>query len=274
MIFTSEGKALKRFREKIIGSMQDTITQAEGRPVDINMMLFAFTDKELADSLLDMARQNPNAHFRLMTDWSQLSTSGSRQPPRLSYIAQREGLENLEIKYKKDNPYVWDAERGRPRFHHGATQGLNHHKGFVTLIDVVCRRKWPLGSFNWSIGAMKRNYENMMLLDRMDPDNRRVMQQYDNEFAAFWNNEDLAPHVLPGPRRKNRLTRRSTMQTAAYDPMEVPPHDDDGAIYRTTEAGMRIDLNSFGDEDMAELETWWQKPCQSHHRRVSRLWPL
>ncbi len=255
VIFTSEGKALKRFREKIIGAMQDTITKAEGRPVDINMMLFAFTDKELADSLLEMARQNPNAHFRLMTDWSQLSTSGSRQPPRLSYIAQREGLDNLEIKYKKDNPYIWDAERGRPRFHHGATKGLNHHKGFVTLIDGV-PEKMAFGSFNWSIGAMKRNYENLMLLDRMDPDNRRVMQQYDNEFAAFWNNEDLALTFSQAREEKNRLYQALyDANGAEYDPMEVPPHDDDGAIYRTTDAGMRVDLNSFGDEDMAELET-------------------
>ena len=45
--------------------------------------------------------------------------------------------------------------------------------------------KMSFGSFNWSKGAMRSNYENMMILDRHDPDHRRIMKGYESEFEAF-----------------------------------------------------------------------------------------
>ena len=255
VIFTSEGQALTRFREAITGAIQDTIDKADGRRVDINMMLFAFTDQDLANSLLEIARTNPNAHLRLMTDWSQLSTSGSRQPPRLAAIAAREGLTNLEVKFKKDNPYVWDHDRKRPRFHHGATEGLNHHKGFITLIDGVPERM-AFGSFNWSVGAMKRNYENMVLLDRLDPDNRPTMLKYDDEFAAFWNDKDLALTFGQARTEKNRLYKNLYEEHGAtFNPIVVPANEHLGHSYQRPTTATRIDINSFGEHDVQELST-------------------
>ena len=79
-IFTSEGDALETFRGKFFRTMEDTIAKANGRRADINMMVFAFTDATLADEILRLARENPNANFRLLTDWSQMSSSGSSRP--------------------------------------------------------------------------------------------------------------------------------------------------------------------------------------------------
>lgn len=203
-IFTSEGDALEIFRGKIIGTMKDTITKANGRPTDINMMIFSFTDSVLADEILQLARENPNVNFRLLTDWSQMSSSGGRQSARLARTGFDEGLNNLHIKFKKDNPYVWDAEKGRPTFSHRHTKGLNHHKGFVTLIDGR-PQKMVFGSFNWSLGAMKRNYENLMSLDRKDPDHRGIMNSYEKEFEGFWNRDDVALTYAEARKEKDKL---------------------------------------------------------------------
>ena len=146
-IFTSEGDALETFRGKFLGTMEDTIAKANGRRVDINMMVFAFTDATLADEILRLARENPNANFRLLTDWSQMSSSGSRQASLIARAAFDEGLENVFVKFKKDDPYIWDPDRGGPAFSHRNTKGLNHHKGFITLIDGR-PQKMVFGSFN------------------------------------------------------------------------------------------------------------------------------
>ena len=253
VLFTSEGRALDRFRGKILGAMDASIAKAEGKPVDINMMVFAFTDADLADGILERARANPNVNFRLLTDWTQLSESGSKQARRIGRTARQEGLENIQIKYKRDNPYVWNEEKGRPVFHHPASKGLNHHKGFVTLIDGR-PEKMVFGSFNWSRNAMKKNYENMMLLDRSDADHRPVMAGYDKEFAAFWNNDDVALTEAEALREKGRLY--SELYAAnGHDVAPRPVHTPDEAdpIYERREGPYVLDINSFADADAAAL---------------------
>jgi len=252
-IFTSEGKALTKFRAKILGAITDTIEKADGNPVDINMMLFAFTDKKLSDALVDLAKEHPNATFRLLTDWSQLSTSGSRQPPRLARVAKSEGLENLQVKFKRDNPYVWSEEKERPVFSHRGTKGLNHHKGFVTLIDGK-PEKMVFGSFNWSLGAMKRNYENLMILDRADAANRRVMGGYDNEFAAFWNNDEVALSFDEARAEKNRVYKELYEANGAdYNPMRISANAVSLPDYTPRRDAVGTDINSFGDADYNQL---------------------
>ncbi len=253
VIFTSEGKALERFRTKILGSIQDTIDKANGRPADVNMMIFSFTDKIMADAVVDMARENPNVNFRLLTDWSQLATSGNRQAPRLAKIAKDEGLTNLDIKFKKDSPYVWNSRTNRPGYNHGSTKGLNHHKGFVTLIDGR-PEKMTFGSFNWSVSAMKSNYENLMLLDRGDPDNRRIMAGYEKEFEGFWNNDGAALTFNEARAHKNDLYKALyTEHGQPYTPYSVPQDSEPDPIYVSEDKNAAFDLNSFGDQDSSEL---------------------
>ena len=91
VMFTSEGRALDRFRGKILETMDATIAKANGKPVDVNMMVFAFTDEQLADGILERARNHPNVNFRLITDWTQLSLSGNKQPRRIGQVAREEG---------------------------------------------------------------------------------------------------------------------------------------------------------------------------------------
>lgn len=248
VVFTSEGNALVVFRQKILGAIDDTIARANGRTVDVNLMLFAFTDKVLADAIADRCRNHANLTVRLLTDWSQLPTSGDRQPARLARLA----LPNLVVKFKKDNPYVWGANG--PDYHHGATQGLNHHKGFVTLIDGR-PEKMTAGSFNWSVGAMDGNYENLMVLDRHDVDNRAVMSSYQAEFEGFWNDHRAALTCAEALRERERLyTELARASGGSYTPTPVTVADIPDPLYRAQDLGNAFDANSFRDRDAERLK--------------------
>lgn len=254
VIFTSEGQALTRFRERIMGQIHSSIDKANGRPVDVNMMLFSFTDKVMADEILDIARNNPNVTFRLLTDWTQLASSGSRQPPRLAKIADEEGLTNVQVKFKNDNPYIWSSSKQRPVFSHGHTKGLNHHKGFTTLIDGR-PETMAFGSFNWSVSAMKSNYENLMLLDRKDADNRPVMTGYQKEFETFWNDDDMALMYNEARQRKNELYQSLyDANGVAYTPYSAPTGANfDDVEYVAEDVNGAYDINSFHSQDADQL---------------------
>lgn len=247
VLFTSEGNALVSFRQKILGCLDDTLSRAAGRAVDVNMMLFAFTDKVLADEIAARCRAHSNLTLRILTDWSQLPTSGDRQPSRLSSL----GLPNLIVKFKKDNPYVWGA--GGPQYNHGATLGLNHHKGFVTLIDGR-PEKMTLGSFNWSVGAMTDNYENLMVLDRKDVDNRPVMESYQKEFEAFWNDNGASLTHAEALRERERVyAALAQANGASYTPKAVTVADIPDPTYDVDDTSPAFDVNSFKDADTDKL---------------------
>lgn len=254
VLFTSEGGALSSFRDAILGSVEKALEKADGRPVEFNAMVFSFTDVPIADGLLKLARENPNLTIRVVTDWSQLSLSGSHQPPRLARIAAEEGLTNFQVKFKKDNPYVWSDTAGRPKYNHSATKGLNHHKGFSLLIDGQVERVGT-GSFNWSKSAMKSNYENLMLLDRSDHDNRPVLEGYEAEFGAFWNNGDVALSYNEARREKNRIYQALHEANGVdYNPRNVPDDDVDMSYERVL-GEAQVDVNSFTDADVRRLQS-------------------
>ncbi|MBI1945253.1 MAG: helix-hairpin-helix domain-containing protein [Deltaproteobacteria bacterium] len=248
VVFTSEGNALVVFRQKILGAIDETLARAGGKSVDVNLLLFAFTDKVLADAIADRCRNHANLTVRLLTDWSQLPTSGDRQPARLALL----GLPNLVVKFKKDSPYVWGGNG--PDYNHGATQGLNHHKGFVTLIDGR-PEKMTAGSFNWSVGAMDGNYENLMVLDRHDVDNRAVMTSYQKEFEGFWNEDRAALTHAEALRERERLyAELARANNASYTPNPVTVADIPDPVYQAQDRSSAVDVNSFGDRDVAALK--------------------
>jgi competence ComEA-like helix-hairpin-helix protein len=176
--------------QKVIDAMKETIDEARGRRVDLNVMIFAFTDKDMADQILDLVAQNPNVHVHLIGDFSLVTSEGGRQPARMIQEAASRGIsDRVQIKFKKDDPWIWSPSAGRPVYHHGSTKGLNHHKGFVSLIDG---RPFRLvtGSFNWSKTAANDNYENLFVVSANNPANRTMMSGYSREFIAFFNHPD------------------------------------------------------------------------------------
>lgn len=254
-IFTSQGAALDKFRGKILGSIDETVRRANGKPVEINTMIFAFTDAPIADHILDVARRNPNVTFRLLTDWSELAAGPDAQSRRLAETAQREHLNNVQVKFKKDDPYVWNDTIKRPQFVHNSTKGLNHHKGFVALADGR-PEKMTFGSFNWSLGAMTGNYENLMLLDRADSDNRRIMEGYQKEFEGFWNNDAAALTFNEARTEKNRLWGELyAAHGVPWTPSPVTGNDPPDTVYHADNRSAAFDVNSLSDADATQLST-------------------
>lgn len=252
VLFTSEGDAVARFRGAILGAVDDALAKANGKPVDMNVMIFAFTDAALADGLLQRARDHANLNLRILTDWGQLPEAGGRQGARMQRTALDEGLANVFVKFKKDAPYLWDPARG-PAYNHGATLGLNHHKGFVVLVDGR-PQKAALGSFNWSIGAMEDNFENLMILDRRGPQNRAAMFAYEAEFEAFWNDDAAALTMAEAQRERERLYADLHRENGApYTPRAIRTPDQVDPQLALVDASGAFDVNSFEDEDRAIL---------------------
>lgn len=236
--------------ELIIREMREVIALANGRPVELNTMIFSFVDPLIGDAILDMARQHPNASFRLIADFGQLSETGNRQPPRLARIAAEEGLTNIGVRFKKDAPYVWDARAGRPAYVHTATKGLNHHKGFVALIDGH-PVKLVTGSYNWSPTADDKNYEDLFVIDRTNPANRAVLNAYQAEFAAFYNHPDA---LSTAQARRHKQELFNALRVANGHPAQpldpIPPAE---APYVPRPPSTRFDVNTLSDENHARL---------------------
>lgn len=151
-------------------------------------MTFSFTDPRIADCLAAAARQ-PRLTIRLIADWTQRADDGNQQVGRLA----ESGLPNLRVRYKKDQPYIWDASDARMRWSYHASRGMLHHKTLSVVVDgepsrLVC------GSYNWSAKAVN-SYENLLIVTDSTAGCRELMSRVEREFETIWsdNTASLSP---------------------------------------------------------------------------------
>jgi phosphatidylserine/phosphatidylglycerophosphate/cardiolipin synthase-like enzyme len=170
------GKAL---RERILALIDDACVQAEQHVVDVNIMTFSFTDPTIAGALA-AAAQRPGLTIRLIADWTQRAADGHQQVGRLDELS----LPGLQVRYKKDQPYVWDPTDARMRWSYRASRGMLHHK---TLSVIVDGEPWRLacGSANWTDTAVE-SYENLLVLSDAMSACRKLMARVELEFEALW----------------------------------------------------------------------------------------
>jgi hypothetical protein len=167
-------------RDRILSVIRDAATVAETHHVDVHIMTFSFTDAQIATVLVQAARHHSNLSIRLIADWNQGAEGYGRKVRALAAL----GLPNLEVRYKKDQPYVWDADASRMRWSYHASRGLLHHKTLAVLVDG--RPQTVLaGSFNWSSRSAKA-YENLVVLTADTPASTSVMTAIEREFEALW----------------------------------------------------------------------------------------
>lgn len=208
-------------RDQILSVIRDAVSLAASHHVDVHIMTFAFTDAEIARLLVEAARSRPNLSIRLIADWNQGAPSkikgveedSGRKVRALAAL----GLSNLEVRYKKDQPYVWDAEAYRMRWSYQASRGLLHHKTLAVFVDgrphtLLC------GSFNWSKRAAK-SYENLIVFTAGDPASMAVMSAVEREFEALWS--DGAATLSPGEVRTHHAAilaeyRTDSARSAAH----------------------------------------------------------
>jgi competence ComEA-like helix-hairpin-helix protein len=216
--------------------------------MDVNMMIFEFQSDAIEQTIASLARQHPNVTFRIIGDSGQASDTGGNALPSLL----KERLPNVLVKYKKDFPYVWSDTQKRPVYNHGASQGLNHHKGFATFIDGK-PDVLVTGSFNWSNTADTKNYEDLTVFRNMDSSTRRGIEQFGEEFAGFWNNRDatLSPNEFlnfRGERWNEMLVRNGQRPVSTTN----RPSDDYGR-YELPRDDKSIDVNGFRAQDEVRL---------------------
>jgi phosphatidylserine/phosphatidylglycerophosphate/cardiolipin synthase-like enzyme len=177
-LFTSVagGHAL---RARVLALLDDACVLAHDHAVEVNIMTFSFTDSQIADALLAAAEQH-GLRIRLIADWTQRAADNFQQVGRL---AER-GLPNLDIRYKKDQPYVWDFADDRMRWSYRTSRGMLHHKTLSTIVDG---EPWRLvcGSSNWTDKAME-SYENLLILSDGTVGCRNLMSRVELEFEALW----------------------------------------------------------------------------------------
>ena len=234
---------------KLVGELNDTVTRAAGRPTEIDMMIFEFQSNEIQAAITNIAKNNPNVTFRIIADATQASTTGGNALPEIL----KEKLPNIQVKYKKDFPYVWDAKAGRPVYSHNVTMGLNHHKGFVSTIDGQPDRL-VTGSFNWSDTADTKNYEDLLVFKSMDSSTRSAVQQYQDEFAGYFNNNDatLSPNAFSNFKKQewNDMTVTNGGKASTLAPLP----DDTYPTYQPLKNTTAFDFNGFRADDKARLQ--------------------
>lgn len=169
-----------QLREHVLETLREALVAGLTKPIDVHIMTFSFTDERIATFLEAMAIDHPNVTIRLIADWGQ----GSRVAGRRVHHLARLRLPNLVVRYKRDQPYRWDADRGRLRWSYRASRGLLHHKTLGIRIDGAM---WRLvcGSFNWTAKAAA-SYENLLIVTADTADAVGLMQSVQWEFEAMW----------------------------------------------------------------------------------------
>lgn len=245
--FTLEGSSVEA---SLIADLKASVGRANGRPMDVNVLIFEFQSDAIEKTLTDIAKQNPNVTIRVIADSGQASETGGNALPSLL----KQNLPNVQVKFKKDFPYVWSSSQGRPLYNHGATQGLNHHKGLVTFIDGK-PDTLVTGSFNWSSTADTKNYEDLTTFNNQDSASARAITQFGEEFAGYWNNPNaaLSPNAFQnfkGEQWNAMLKANGKAPTA-----KTNRPDDSYAAYALPTDSKSIDVNSFRAADEARLGT-------------------
>ncbi|MFO0600337.1 MAG: phospholipase D-like domain-containing protein [Myxococcaceae bacterium] len=246
-LFTLQGSSVET---RMIKELQDSVVRANGRPMDVNMLIFEFQSDAIEKAIVDIAKNHPNVTFRVIADSGQASDTGGNALPSIL----KNKLPNVQVKFKKDFPYVWSDSLKRPVYNHGATQGLNHHKGFTTTIDGK-PDSLLTGSFNWSSTADKSNYEDLTIFNNEDSSSRRSIEQFTSEFAGYWNNPEaaLSPNTFQnfkGTKWNEMLKAHNLKPTATTNRA-----DDSYAAYAPADDTKSLDVNGFTARDEARLGT-------------------
>lgn len=200
-----------QLRQRVLDVLTSAADRSAASRVDVHIMTFSFTDPAIADLLARLVARSPNLRVRVIADWSQGAPSDQRQVARLAASAG----DRLLVRYKLDQPYVWDAEHGRLRWSYRASRGLLHHKTLATFVDgepleLVC------GSFNWT-GRAAASYENLLVLGHDEPGGAEVMRAVELEFEALWSDGRLT--VTPAEAVAHH---RAILEQYRTDPL-VPP---------------------------------------------------
>lgn len=198
-----------------------------GREASIDVLVFSFTTKSLADELLRIAATYPDlVQIRVMLDVTQMSQGQSHKGPYMHYasigdywkacdinckdeecmspcmdelqsIGHGVELENFKVRYWFYNAWVWSSSKNMPSYHHSKGK-LMHHKAVLVNRQILAS-----GSYNWSVTAAKKNYENFQVFSGTRE--QGVVQDFLAEFEAIWNHPENSVNTQEGQARKSDI---------------------------------------------------------------------
>lgn len=176
---------------RIDKELEDIIEQVYYSWGSVDVAMFSFTHKNLANALVEYARRMPKAKFRILLDQSQMANTESHRGvmgPWFEDQIKEHKLENMEVRYKwRSNAYGAEdiVEGKKPEIHlvHWRNY-LLHHK-----VLIVNKKVLAAGSYNWSASAEKRNLENIMIFEKNYRGHEQVVDRFLYEYDAIWNAE-------------------------------------------------------------------------------------
>ncbi len=150
----------------------------------LDIAMFSFTHRGIAEKILEVARRYPKARIRLLFDHSMLVGSAERLgliPPYLEEKIRELGLKNMEIRYRfRANAYGYNKDTKTIDLDHFRSR-LLHHK-----MMIVNGEKVIFGSFNWSASAEFRNFEDVMIMGKKTDYGREVVKRFLAEYDYLW----------------------------------------------------------------------------------------
>lgn len=153
--------------------------------IELHIAQFSITDKEILDQIVECATEYRFKSVKVIVDWCQGGPGSGRQIDTIDKLQNS----NIHVRYKKDQPYVYDHATSSLRWSYNASRGLLHHKFILLIIDsrpslLVC------GSYNLTLRAKKSSYENLILIEDSDDSLRDVIYRFEDEFRHLWCSSD------------------------------------------------------------------------------------
>ena len=191
----------------------------------IDVAIFSFTSKRLADELLRIGRDYPGVKIRVLANLSMLESPFSAIPYMENVISgnpekyQAEAIRsaayieddeekktskiektkkvlmsqfrgkpipNIEIQYHYYPGWSWNEQEGKPAYDHfHQKSNIWHHKAVV-----INKKTLVTGSYNWSSSAEIKNLENIMIFS--GPEARHLVDDFLGEYDAMWNDPEAS----------------------------------------------------------------------------------
>ena len=216
----------------------------------IDVAIFSFTSKRLADELLRIGRDYPDVKIRVLANLSMLESPFSVIPYMENVISgdpekyQDEAIRssayikddeekktrkiektkkvlmsqfrgkpipNIQIQYHYYPGWSWNELEGKPAYDHfHQKSNIWHHKAVVINGNILVT-----GSYNWSSSAEIKNLENIMIFS--GPEARHLVDDFLAEYNAMWNDPKASATGDECRRRRDKRYKKIIEERKAAD---------------------------------------------------------
>ena len=244
---------------QVVYSFFEEITSLaqKNKKIEIHIMTFSFTEKFISDRLLEIVKAHKNVTIKIIADWGNISEEAGRRVYSLAKL----NLENLQVRFKYDQPYLWDETHQKLLWNYNTSLGLLHHRTAVVVVD-----KKPIklltGSFNWTKSATK-NHENLILLTAFKDSDSNLLNDFEEEFEVIWNDSNLTLSF------KDSLIHLGLVKSYYLENSKITPKEihDKISLYKDLSSAKSIKFNKRLLQDKAVVAFSSHHPFKKSRKR-------